>query len=69
MHGAENDLHSPDESRELYRRAGEPKELVLLPGCGHTEWMYDEHPKFRRLVALIGRFLQETLPPLEQTAA
>lgn len=69
VHGAENDLHSPDESRELYRRAGEPKELVLLPGCGHTEWMYDEHPKFRRLVALIGRFLQETLPPLEQTAA
>ncbi len=69
VHGAENDLHSPEESRELYRRAGEPKELVLLPGCGHTEWMYDEHPDFRRLVTLIGRFLEDGLPPLEQTAA
>lgn len=69
VHGAENDLHSPDESRELYRRAGVPKELVLLQGCGHTEWMYDEHPEFRRLVTLIGRFLQDALAPAEDTAA
>jgi pimeloyl-ACP methyl ester carboxylesterase len=69
VHGAENDLHSPDESRELYRRAGDPKELVLLPGRGHTEWMYDEHPEFQRLAGLISGFLEGALPPLEQTAA
>ncbi|MGI8606097.1 MAG: alpha/beta hydrolase [Gaiellaceae bacterium] len=69
VHGAENDLHSPDESRELYRRAGEPKELVLLAGCGHTEWMYDDHPEFRRLVSLVSRFLEDALPPLAQSAA
>lgn len=69
VHGAENDLHSPDESRELYRRAGDPKELVLLPGCGHTEWMYDEHPDFGRLVTLIERFLEDALAPAAETAA
>lgn len=61
VHGAANRLHAPEEALELYRRAAQPKELVLLEGTGHTEWMYDDHPTFRRLVVLILNFLRENL--------
>jgi fermentation-respiration switch protein FrsA (DUF1100 family) len=61
VHGADNRLHSPDEARELHRRAGEPKELVLLEGVGHTEWMADDDEAFLRLGTLVRKFLQESL--------
>jgi len=61
VHAAENRLHSPEESRELFRRAGDRKELVLLEGAGHCEWMYDDHPTFRRLAGLLERFFAERL--------
>ncbi len=61
IHGAENRLHPPEESEELYRLAKEPKELVLLKKTGHTEWAFDEHPTFRRVVNLIREFLHESL--------
>jgi pimeloyl-ACP methyl ester carboxylesterase len=61
IHGEENRLHLPEESRELYRRAGEPKELVLLEGSGHTEWMFDNHSTFQRVVNLVRDFLNESL--------
>ena len=61
VHGAENRLHSPEESRELFRRAGDPKELVLLEGAGHCEWMYDDHATFRRLVAILEEFFAGAL--------
>src|SRR5206468_66816 len=32
IHGEKNELHSPEESRDLYARAREPKRLVLLEG-------------------------------------
>ncbi|MBJ7602817.1 MAG: alpha/beta hydrolase [Candidatus Dormibacteraeota bacterium] len=61
IHAANNRLHSADESRELHRRAGEPKELVLLEGTGHTEWMFDDHPTFQRVVDLILKFFDTSL--------
>lgn len=61
VHGDRNRLHPPGEAAELYRRAREPKELVLLEGAGHTEWMHDGHPTFARLVAHISGFLARTL--------
>jgi len=61
VHGSENRLHSPEESRELHRRAGDPKELVLLEGAGHCEWMYDDHPTFRHLAAILGNFFAKAL--------
>jgi pimeloyl-ACP methyl ester carboxylesterase len=63
VHGAENALHAPDESKVLYERAGEPKELVLLDGHGHTEWMYDDHPSYRALIGRIRPFLATALAP------
>lgn len=61
VHGEQNILHSPEESRALYAKAGEPKHLEVLPGAGHTEWMFDDHPTFVALVSTIERFLGEAL--------
>jgi uncharacterized protein len=68
VHGAEDALHAPEESRVLYERAREPKELVLLEGHGHTEWMYDDHPTFRALLDRIRPFLAAALAPARTTA-
>lgn len=57
VHAADNRLYPPSESEELFRRAQEPKQLVLLEGSGHTEWMFDDHPTFQRLVSILGSFL------------
>ncbi len=35
LHGTADDILPDRCSRELYRRAGEPKRLELYPGCGH----------------------------------
>jgi len=56
VHGEHNRLHRPEEARILYENAGEPRELVFLPGAGHTEWMYDDHPLFARLVTRLDGF-------------
>jgi uncharacterized protein len=60
-HGADNDLYKPAESERLYELAGEPRELHLLEGAGHSEWMHDEHETFRHLVDLIDGFIQRSL--------
>jgi pimeloyl-ACP methyl ester carboxylesterase len=61
LHGAGNRLNPVSESIELHRRAGEAKELVILEGVGHTEWMYDWDPTFMKLVAIVRRFLENAL--------
>ena len=61
VHGQENRLHSVDESHDLYRHAREPKRLELLEGCGHTEWLLDDHPIFRRVAKLTGEFIGEAV--------
>jgi hypothetical protein len=61
VHGEDNRLHLPAESLELHRRAQEPKELVLVAGAGHTEWMHDEHPTFLEIAGVIRRFLDASL--------
>jgi uncharacterized protein len=61
IHGLDNQLHLPEESRQLYRRAEEPKKLVLLENAGHTEWMFDDHPTFKRVTDAIRTFLTDAL--------
>lgn len=56
-HGAENDLHPVTEARSLYARYPGPKELFLLKGAGHTEWMLDENPKFQAFAAKIADWI------------
>ena len=69
VHGSENRLHLPTESDQLFGRAREPKVRVLLEGGGHTEWMYDDHPIFRRLVALLEDFLASSLHADKEAAS
>ncbi len=38
IHSGNDTLVSPDESRALYRRAGEPKRLLILPGVTHVDF-------------------------------
>lgn len=61
IHGAENRLHSPEESRSIYALAKEPKQIVELEGAGHTEYMFDEHPTFQRLSGTVREFLDASL--------
>jgi pimeloyl-ACP methyl ester carboxylesterase len=60
-HGTANDLYSPEEAQRLYGLAGEPRELHLLDGAGHSEWMHDGHQTFQQLIELITDFLQRSL--------
>ena len=69
VHGNENELYKPVEARSLYEHASEPKELVLLDGAGHTEWMFDDHPTFRALVERVDGFLGTALASGEPAAA
>jgi fermentation-respiration switch protein FrsA (DUF1100 family) len=50
----------PDESEQLYRRAGEPKRLVVVPGCGHYE-VYTGEP-FRQVMGATLAWYHEHLP-------
>lgn len=59
VHGAENELHRPEEAQALYDSAREPKQLWLIEGAGHTEWMFDEHPTFRSLVEKLADFFDK----------
>lgn len=61
VHGAENRLHLPEESRRVYELAREPKRLVVLEDAGHTEYMFDEHPTFRLLADTVRDFLDANL--------
>lgn len=61
VHGAENELHKPVEAQSLYEHAAEPKRLELLAGRGHTEWMFDDDPTFKKVVELLDDFLKGAL--------
>lgn len=61
VHGAENELHKPLEAQALYDAAAEPKRLEILADRGHTEWMFDDHPTFKHVVALLQEFLGDAL--------
>lgn len=61
VHGERNRLHRPEEARSLYEHARTPHRLVLLEDAGHTEWMFDEHPTFHRLVRTLDEFFTATV--------
>jgi pimeloyl-ACP methyl ester carboxylesterase len=59
VHGAENELHRPEEAQALYDSAREPKRMRLIEGAGHTEWMFDDHPTFKSLVEELADFFDK----------
>jgi pimeloyl-ACP methyl ester carboxylesterase len=58
VHGGANKLHVPDESKRLYERAREPKELLILEGKSHLDWtMQDgDTTTFGEVVAKVADF-------------
>lgn len=52
-HGERNFLHPPTEAEMLFNAYPGPKELFWLWGAGHTEWMDDQNPIFRKLITAI----------------
>jgi pimeloyl-ACP methyl ester carboxylesterase len=57
-HGEKNRMHPPTEAESLYKNYPGPKEIFWLWGAGHTEFMDDDNPTFRRLVGGVADFLQ-----------
>lgn len=58
VHGEEDRRLSPDCSRYVFELAGEPKELVILPGAKHSM-----RQKREELRTLLRRWLVEKLTP------
>jgi len=58
IHGEQDRRLSPDCSRYVYRMAGEPKELIILPGARHS--LRQRRGELRRL---LRRWLVEKLAP------
>lgn len=56
---AGEDAHSREFSEEAYRLAGEPKELVIVPGAGHVD-LYDRVAliPFGKLTSFFGEHLK-----------
>ena len=53
------DAHSREFSEDAYKRAAEPKELLVIPGAGHVD-LYDRVNliPFAKLTAFFQRHLQ-----------
>ncbi len=56
-HGDTNELHPTTEAKSLYNTFQGKKELYWIPQAGHTEWMYEDHPKYQDLAAKILTWL------------
>lgn len=63
VHGAQNELHPPSEAQHLYDAYPGPKTLHWLPDAGHTEWMFDDHPRFEALAGQIDEWIATCLQP------
>ncbi len=61
VHGEVDRRLPPDCSRYVYSRAGEPKELVILPGARHSL-----RQRRQELRQLLRRWLREKLSPPER---
>jgi hypothetical protein len=57
-HGDNNRMHPPIEAESLYNKYPGPKQLFWLRGAGHTEFMDDDNPTFKRLAGAVAGFLQ-----------
>jgi len=55
IHGNQDFVVPPVHSRQLYERAGDPKELWLIPGAGHTQSLNNEAVR-NKLVEFLFRY-------------
>jgi alpha-beta hydrolase superfamily lysophospholipase len=57
--GTEDSHASPDDARRLYERCRGPRELVLVPGAGHTDLLEVAGPMYAQRVL---QFLERCMP-------
>jgi pimeloyl-ACP methyl ester carboxylesterase len=62
LHGTADRLVPPTEAHHLFERAGSPRQLRLLPGVGHFDWVMPNSPAFLDITQRITHFLQDVLP-------
>jgi len=59
-HGKDNALHPIDEALSFFEKAREPKTLYLIDGK-HNDFMFDDHPEFKKLVGKLVEFFNNAL--------
>jgi fermentation-respiration switch protein FrsA (DUF1100 family) len=64
VHGDKDHYFPPEHARQLYRAAGEPKELWIMPGMGHAEAACGQE-----LTDRIGRWVKAAVTRYESTAS
>ncbi len=62
IHGDADRQVPADETRSLFARAGEPRQLSIVSDVGHFDWVRADSPDFRRVTDLAVDFLREVLP-------
>lgn len=59
IHGEEDTVTDPDDSRKMFGLAGEPKELWVVPGAGHVGSYYADRKEYcRRVTGFFDRHLR-----------
>ena len=58
-HGDQNKLHPIEEANSLMDNYQGNKELYWIKDAGHTEWMFDDNPKFISLIEKINQWTNE----------
>ena len=59
VHGAKDWLIKPSHSEKLFKQAKDSKRLVIIPGAGHAERIFDTHSK--EFLRLCLEWFEETL--------
>lgn len=62
VHGKRNALHPIDEARNLYARAGDPKELIEIADEHHLDWINPGSPLYLATVPRIVDWFRRHLP-------
>jgi dienelactone hydrolase len=62
VHGSANPFMPIDEARGLYARARDPKELLIIPGAKHLEWIDPTSPFHKPYVGRVVEWFRTRLP-------
>jgi uncharacterized protein len=62
VHGSANSFMPIDEAHSLYARAGDPKDLLIIPGAKHLEWIDPTSPFHKPYVGRVVDWFRSRLP-------
>jgi alpha-beta hydrolase superfamily lysophospholipase len=67
VHGSADPFFPPEEAEDLYDKAGEPKDLWIIPGGGHAEGLFSLGPSV--LPQIVDAFAVELLRRVDRLMA